>query len=181
MSIHACPFEQVEALAGAIDTVTEGEFELTELVWVPDPADPSITIGARALREDTCPDATEWELTIDEVVCGWTDSLDAAALIAAAPDAVWDFHEDPKYEWLGHGVCYSPQTGLIDVGNADANGNEVLNAYEARQAMEAYAAEHPNAWSVADIVAALYPSAAYDEVVRVLEHAQLAAANVEAK
>lgn len=59
-----------------------------------------------------------------DVRCGTVDEY-ASKLIELAPKAVWQFYEEPKYEWMGTCAWYHPEPGLYEA-DCDANGNPVL-------------------------------------------------------
>jgi hypothetical protein len=68
------------------------------------------------------------QYTDDEIPCGIVDRI-ASHLVQIAPDAIWDMHEDPKYEWLGEYAAHVPGLGLYQ-HECDAEGNPQLGHSE---------------------------------------------------
>jgi hypothetical protein len=64
---------------------------------------------------------------LDEVRCGSVFEW-APEIVKMSAPAVWEMHEDPKYEWLGTIAAYHPTVGLW-VGDCDADGNTVVNYF----------------------------------------------------
>lgn len=73
---------------------------------------------------DSCGDITELALgeayTANEIRCGSTEEI-AEQLAETAPNASWECWEDPKYEWLGALVRFTPNLGLF-THDCDADG-----------------------------------------------------------
>lgn len=137
MLVHHCPPEQIGTLSAAI-------VDHVDLTGYPGPAD-----VPAALAEACWP----VQFSQEEANCGLVDEIDTAALIAAAPEACWEMWEDPKYEWLGDWAAYHPATGLLRA-ECGADGNPVLNAFQARCLLETHF-YHQTAAD--EIMAVLYP------------------------
>lgn len=65
--------------------------------------------------------------SLEDVRCGTVDE-NASDLVDLAPKAIWQFFEDPKYEFSGTYAWHHPEVGLL-MGECDADGRPVV-AYE---------------------------------------------------
>jgi hypothetical protein len=66
----------------------------------------------------------EWS-EYGDIRCGSVEDL-APGMAEAAPGAVWQFYEEPKYEWLGTCAWYHPDHGLY-VAECGINGTPVVS------------------------------------------------------
>jgi hypothetical protein len=162
LKVHACPEEQLDALAVALNPVGDGCWLLTTLHGDEDQVE----------RINDASGPFPWELAIDEVSCGWVDEIDTDELVAAAPGAIWELWEDPKYEWLGHWLGYSPATGVIS-GECDADGVLQVDLAEGRSILEALP-DVDGLIERAAAIAALFPQAAFRAEVQRLEETMTA-------
>jgi hypothetical protein len=64
--------------------------------------------------------------TDDDMVLGAEGEI-AAAIIKAAPDCTFNIWQDPKYEYMGAGISYTPDLGEFRYV-ADADGNPTFIA-----------------------------------------------------
>ena len=108
------------------------------------------------------------EFHVEEAPCGTVESADFSALAEAVPDAVWEFWEDPKYEWLGSWIGYHPGCGLVGPLECDSHGDQQVSYQEAEARINASTQARPDALQLPPdrLLAVVFPQRAFRLLVR---------------